>query len=388
MSIESVIEKYQKIYELPELMYEEQVSGDFFDSYKKKHYFVIISIYNPNKEILLIRDFNKTIGWELPGGFINDNENLEEAVNRITLKETGLEIDELCPVAIVKNIFRYGNGKITHSGIVFMALSRGSVKSYPQNFQTSFTNNVPEKVTYQNKKILGIILKQLNARTHNPLFEEIDSIKSKNFSLLYLLHKRLIKPIGNLSSQKIQKSVFDLIDGKPKTILDASCGESSMINELYNKYKPEICIGNDISWEAITLMKNKNPAIFSTNHNVLNLPYKIIFDLVIFKNTLHHIEKENQKKVLDNLKRIAKQLIVVDIEDPQNSTLRSKLWNDYYVYLLGDQGDSFLSFNEFKRLVVSEQRDISSKTKIGMINTIKGKYFYASIKTNKTPTSF
>lgn len=362
------------------VLYEEQVSGDFFDLYKKKHYFVIISIYNSNKEILLIRDFNKTIGWELCGGFINDNENLEEAANRITLNETGLEIDELSPVAIVKNVFRCGNRKITHSGMAFMALSRGSIRDYPQNFQTYFTSNVPEKVAYQNRKILEIVRRRLNSQIHHPPFEEIDSIKSKNFSLLYSLYKYLIKPIGNLSSRKIKRVIFSLINGSPKTILDASCGESSMINELYDKYKPEICVGNDISWKAISLMKNRNPAIFFTNHNVLNLPYKIKFDLVIFKNTLHHIEKKNQKKVVDNLKRIAKQLIVVDVEDPQNSTLRSKLWNDYYVYLLGDQGDSFLNFDEFKRLVISEEKGVSSKTRIGIINTIKGKYFYASIK--------
>jgi hypothetical protein len=91
MSVEDVIEIYKRVYELPELLYEEQVSSDFFGFYKKKHYFVIISIYNPNKETLLIRDFNKTIGWELPGGFINNNESLEKAVNRISLNEAGLE---------------------------------------------------------------------------------------------------------------------------------------------------------------------------------------------------------------------------------------------------------------------------------------------------------
>jgi chemotaxis methyl-accepting protein methylase len=53
-------------------------------------------------------------------------------------------------------------------------------------------------------------------------------------------------------------------------------------------------------------MKNKNPSVFFTNHNVLNLPYRIKFDLVIFKNTLHHIKKEHQKEVLSNLKKMAK----------------------------------------------------------------------------------
>ena len=126
-------------------------------------------------------------------------------------------------------------------------------------------------------------------------------------------------------------------------------------------------------------MKNKNSAVFFTNHNVLNLPYEIKFDLVIFKNTLHHIEKRYQKEVVESLRNLAKQLIIIDINDPQNSTLRSKLWNNYYVYLLGDQGDSFLTFDEFKKIL--DLKNITyDKLKTGTINTIKGKYFYVTIK--------
>jgi len=373
---ESVIAKYKKIYELPELEYEEKVSNEFFELYKKRYYFVIVSIYNLKNEILLIRDFNKAIGWELPGGYVNNNESIEEAINRIALNETSLSIDEFSPVAIIKNIFKCGDKKIIHSGIAFMALSRGSVKAYPKNFQAHFTNEIPQKVAYQNDKILSLVRERLRNEIRPP-FKEIDSVK--NFSLLYLLHRYVIKHIGNFSSRKIKRVIFNLIEGKPNSILDASCGESSIINELYEKYKPDICIGNDISWKTITLMKNKNPSVFFTNHNVLNLPYRIKFDLVIFKNTLHHIKKEHQKEVLSNLKKMAKQLIIIDVDDPQNSTFRSKLWNSYYVYLLGDQGDSFLTFNEFKKTLSSE-KFAGYKLKTGIIKTIKGNYFYASVK--------
>lgn len=379
MMTESIVAKYKKVYELPVLEYEEKVSGGFFDLCKRKHYFVIVAIYNLENEILLIRDFNKAIGWELPGGYINDDENIEESINRITLNETGLEIDELSPVAIIKNIFKCGDKKIIHSGIAFMALSRGSVKTYPKNFQTHFTSGIPEKTAYQNDRILSIVRKQLSGKAHQPPFEEIDSVKNKNFSPPYLFHRYVIKHIGNFSSRKIKRVIFNLIEGEPKSILDASCGESSIINELYEKYKPDICIGNDISWKAITLIKNKNSSIFFTNHNVLNLPYKIKFDLVIFKNTLHHVDKKYQKEVLGNLKKIAKQLIAVDINDPQHTSFRAKLWNSYYVYLLGDQGDNFLNFNEFRKLLDSKMFS-NCRIETGLISTIKGNYFYASIK--------
>ncbi len=373
------ITQYKKIYDLPELAYEEHVSGDFFEFYKKKHSFVIVSIYNPKKEYLLLRDFNKAIGWELPGGHINEHESLEEAINRIVLDETGLEIDELSPVAIIRNIFKYRGQVIIHSGIAFMALSRGRIAPYPKNIQACFTRNIPEKVAYQDDKILSLVKQRLDTKKHPPPFAEIDSVKSKNFSARYLLHKYVIKRIGNFSSRKITKTIFALITGNPKTILDASCGDSSIINELCERYTPDICVGNDISWKAITRMKGKKSGVFFTNHNVLDLPYKITFDLAIFKNTLHHIEKRYQREVIENLQHLAKQLIIVDVDDPQHSTLRSKLWNAYYVHLLGDQGDSFLTFRALEKMLASKH-STGDNLKMGVINTIKGRYFYASIK--------
>lgn len=375
MATDKIIDTYRRVYNLSELEYEEEVTEDFFRFCNKKHYFTIISIYNLKKEIFLIRDFNKYIGWELPGGYVNNEESIENTVNRIVLTETGLEIDELSPVVIVKNVFKCKNKKSIHYGIAFMALSRGKIKPYLQNFQTCFTQEIPSKTAYQNDKIIRLVKNKLYGQKYKPPFEEIESVKTKNFSLLYFFHKYLIKHIGNFSSIKIKESIFNLIEGSPQTILDASCGDSSIINDLCRKYNPETCIGNDISWKTITLMKNKNKKVIFTNHNVLDLPYNLKFDLVVFKNTLHHIEKKYQKKLLIDLKSRAKQLIVVDINDPQNSSFLSKIWNKYYVYLLGDQGESFLTFDEFKEIAKIKKFSFKS----GLISTIKGDYFYASI---------
>ncbi|KKQ07761.1 MAG: hypothetical protein US18_C0008G0002 [Parcubacteria group bacterium GW2011_GWB1_36_5] len=378
MTIGNVIDIYKKIYDLPELEYGEQVPDGFLKLYKENNYFVIVSIYNLKHEHLLIRDFNKGIGWELPGGSINLNESIENAVNRIVLKETNLEIDELSPVAIVKNIFQYGTQSIIHRGVAFMALSRGKLKSYSKNIQTHFSTEIPKKIAYQNDSILKLVRKKIDFMKYNPPFEEIDSIKDGKFFLFYLLHKYVVKYIGNFSSRKIKKVIFSLIEGRPKTILDVSCGDCPIINELCKYYNPDICIGNDISWKTITLLKKKYPEVIFTNHNVLDMPYKMKFDLVIFKNTLHHIEKMYQEKVLIDLKNLAKQLIIVDIDDPQNSSFLSKIWNNYYVYLLGDQGNTFLKFKKFKKII--ETKSAGEKVTTGIIKTIKGDYFYATIK--------
>ena len=378
MSFKKTISVYKEIYNLPEIVLKEQVSDDFLRFYKKVHYFVVIVAYNFKKEIVLIRDFNKNIGWEIPGSSVDKNENIEEAIHRISKKEIGLEIDEMEPVAIVKNFFTCGQKTILHTGIAFIASSRGNkMLKLPSNIKYIFTNKAEIKTAYQNEKIIGLAFEKIRSKKNELPKEEIENVKSKKIILAYKIHKYFIKLIGNASSRKIEKEIFKMVLGEPKSVLDVSCGDSDLINKLYKKYKLEICVGNDISWKTISLIKSKKHNAIFTNHNILNLPYKKIFDLVIFKNTLHHIDKKHQVKVINNLKNISKQLIIIDIDDPCNSSILAKTWNRYYRYFLGDQGGCFLSFLNFKKLIAEKISNVKYKT--GIIKTIKGSYFFASI---------
>jgi ADP-ribose pyrophosphatase YjhB (NUDIX family)/SAM-dependent methyltransferase len=379
------IATYRTIYDLPEINYEEEVPDGVFKHYLKRHNFVIIGIYNARNNFLLIRDFNKNVGWELPGGFIEESETIEDAVNRITLDETDLEIDELEPIAVVNNTFRSDRKSVTHTGIAFMALSRGKVRQYPKNIQMHYAGHITERVAFQNEKILTLAKERLMGKSFKPPFEEIESVKQKNFIPFYLFHRYIVKPFGSLSSKKLSKEIFSLIEGKPKSILDASCGDSSIINQLCEHYSPEICIGNDISWRTISLMKDKHPGVVFTNHNALELPYKYKFDLVIFKNTLHHINRKDQLSVLKNLKKLAKQLIIIDINDPRNTGFIPRLWNNYYVYILGDQGESFLNFKDFQSLALPHYKEM--KMYVGTVNTVKGQYYFGSFTEDSHQTA-
>jgi len=228
------IELYKKLYNLPTLRQEETVSdSSLFRLYDRRHYFVVIVIYNLKGQCLLIRDFNKNIGWELPGGFIQDEEVIEDSVNRVVLSETGLEVDELCPIAIVENIFKHKNKKISHFGLSFMALSRGKVKNFPSNIQSSFSKNIANKIAFQNEKIVKIARDKLTSKKRQPPFSEIDNIKRNDFSFVHMLHESILKKIGRSSSIKIRDKIFQLVNNHPKTILDVSCGDNSLINELY-----------------------------------------------------------------------------------------------------------------------------------------------------------
>ncbi|MDD5696546.1 MAG: NUDIX domain-containing protein [Candidatus Pacebacteria bacterium] len=372
------IQSYKKLYDLIEIIHNEPISRGAFHLYKKRHFFIIVAIYNSKKEVFLVRDFNKNVGWELPGGYVYDKENIIDAVNRIVSKETGLEINELEPIATAYNNFSCGGRRIQHKGLAFIAHSRGKIKNYPQNIKGCFVKNNRYKLAYQNDEILRISKEKIRKKTHNPPEEEIDSVNKNRFTFLYFLHKYLIKPIGRFSSIQIEGELLSLIDGSPKTILDPSCGESNILNLLYNKYYPQTCVGNDICWKTISLIRNKNPKIIFTNHNLLELPYKTKFDLIIFKNTLHHINKDYHHKIINNLKSMAKQLVIIDVDDLIKYSFWSKLWNKYYVYFLGDRGESFLNFPEFKKLI--EKSSTGRAYKIKKIKTIKGGYFIASVE--------
>lgn len=377
MPVNNYTEIYKKLYNLPEFTSKEKVNFDFFKLCKRDYRFIIICIYNEKEEILLLRDFNKSIGWELTGGYVREHEEIEDAANRIVLEETGLTVDELQPIALVKNIFEYEAKAIKHYGIAFVAAIRGKIKFQPDNIKIFFTKEINDKIAYQNKTIFDEAKRVLRNNIFKIPYEEIDSVKT--FFPWHIFNKYFVKILSRFASKKIRNNVIKLISGKPRSILDVACGDDTLIIELEKIYKPDICVGNDISWKTISLIKRRdnNRHVLFTNHNIFNLPFKYIFDLVIFKNTLHHIHDSEQENLIQELINLSKQLIIVDIEDPAQSNFLTKLWHWYYVHILNDQGEHFLTFKTFKKIIEKNARD--RKLDFGIINTIKGKYFYTSI---------
>lgn len=208
------------------------------------------------------------------------------------------------------------------------------------------------------------------------LIEERENLEEESVRLFwfnYLIHNYLIKKIFKFSSKILQEELIKLIKYNPKRILDVSCGDDDFIVKICDKYNSNICIANDLSIKLSSIIKDKKTKVQYTNFNILYFPFKDKFDLVVCKNTLHHIPKQFQVDLIKYLLRISRQLLIVDIEDPRDSLLRAKLWNLYYRLFLGDKGEFFLNNYSFKKLLISSGISFN----VGEILTLKGKYLYA-----------
>ena len=152
--------------------------------------------------------------------------------------------------------------------------------------------DIPKHIIASDQPIIEYACRYINKIKLNPPLDEID--ESSNLGWKYLFHSKIVRPFQRVfTSRKLKKFIKSEIVGD--SVLDASCGDDSMIVDYANRNPKILCVANDICWYSIQKLINrveKNNVIF-TNHDVTSLPYKTKFDTVIFKNTLHHFNYSN-----------------------------------------------------------------------------------------------
>ncbi len=384
MKIETTINIIKEIYNLPTIKHREEVNLEFFNHIRKKHYFITITLFDFKNRLFIFRDFGKNYGWELLGGSINNTIfDFHDAIQKIAEKTIETRVFDIQPIAFIQNQFDYKKSSITHIGISFIArpLNKLNVKA---DIEWGFMKTLPPKMFMANLKIAELAFKIIKQTINTPLFKEVAI--SENLSLRRLLHKNLINPLfDKFSSDKIKKYIFKNLTDEFKTFLDVSSGDDDLIINIADKFNPDLIVCNDISPASLNFLKRKinntklEEKIIFTNHNILELPFKYKFDVIFCKNTFHHFK--NDQEILDALrifKNLGRKILIIDIEDPRNSTILAKIWNKYYVYFLRDQGGYFLNKEKFKKLL--SRCFLASEFVIKDISTIKGNYLLAVIK--------
>lgn len=387
------IHDYSNICSLPVIEHQSSVGREMYEYCRRRTgLFVIVALYSQREGIFLLRDIADGLGWELPGTSIQPRIDftLQDAVLRVINKYIpGTKIGELEPVAVVRNVFTYEGNNIEHLGLAFMARSRNIThtlldKSMPEVQGQFVVDPGDEILRYANKAIFSLVRKKLLSHPVEPAEEEI--ISSERYLKRKRIHKAtLSKAFKRFSYDRIKNEVFKIIGTvKGLTFLDVSCGDNELVFDIAHA-GARLCVANDISWPTVELLIEINKKrgynnILFTNNSATNLPFGKVFDVVLCKNTLHHMRNPDEFRALaENLIRVCKgKIILIEIEDPEYSSLIARWLHRYwYTKYLGDVGHYFFTANTFQTAIQEyfNSRDI----RFSQLNTIKGCYLFAVI---------
>lgn len=384
---DSKLNTLKKIYDLPVTSYEEQVDRNFFNYVKQRHFFLVLTVFDPKGRILIVRDFSKNHGWELPGGSIkaHDIDNIFSAAQNVINRMVRTELYDVQPIALIQNNFYDQKGKkFIHQGIALIARTSGRIEA-SQDIEWGFFLKLPETMFTANRKIAALGLEIFSRKKYKPAVNEVTS--SETVSWRYKFHQLIVnKTIGLWPSWQLKQAIMQVIGRDARTILDTSCGDDKFALSLARSLQPNLLVCNDISTRHLDFLSKKALAthmthILFTNHDILDLPFTQKFDIAISKNTLHHLNADQDKKtVIKNLRRLATKSIIVDIEDPSTS-LKARLWNMYYVKFLKDQGKNFLTLKKLDQLLSECFR--KKEYQIKRVFTLRGTYLLATVEPGK-----
>ena len=389
--IEYTLNVYKTIYDLPDIKYSGEVSEELFEYVKKRKYFLLLAIYDENGRVYLERNIQEKLYWSLPGGSILKNEDIHSAVRRISKKITedgisDISVGEIEPIALVENNFTFAGSTYKHFGIAFAARLRSN-KNKISNAQGRFVQLNDQELDninrYANREVAKIC--QQRTKAFSTEFPENEIFINEKNKWRYWFHRCIFKKVFLPSFLRKKKAFLEKIEkeiGQAKSFIDISCGDNDISHWLAQRHNFNYIVANDISWSQINEKQSDQKKILFTNHNAVYIPFKeSSFDVVYCANTLHHISsREELNFLMDGCLRIAKKVIFVEIEKPEDTGLIPHLLNKYwYRGFLKDVGGSYFSQKDFVSLMNDHYSDQASVS-FSEFKNIQGRYLIATIE--------
>ncbi len=406
--VSRAIHLYGDLYDLPAISFDFTTENRaYFDYTTTISSFVVLLLYTSTKKVFLRTSADASSEeYYLLATHVLPESSVEDTV--YSLAQSALpdvRIAGVEPVAILEHTFHFSHGEASekHSmpGIAYIARVLDAVEFQSKHvipdgsfFPVSEARNflAQKKVPkYSNHDVLEAALNRLDTFFDlriRPPDREISH--NQQAASRYKFHEIFIKPMFSIlkRSRTFDNALFNAI-GKPERFLDVSCGDSDLVLRV-SEGGASLCVGNDVSWSQIALLldrfkaKNRSHILF-TNHNLVFLPYRErFFDVALCKNTLHHLGSPSEFRLaVETLVRVAKKVVIVEVENPE-SEMFPRIVHNYYSGFLLDAGEYFFTERQFQESL-KETLDVCCKysMSIGKHRSIIGNYMIAEISPTK-----
>lgn len=357
---EALLWQYEKLYNLPRLQYIQHTCAQTISYTQKKNWFVILVLYSLDGKIYATYDGSTR--W-LPWWSVKRNEDIQDSVERIVNRiQEGIDIRDVHPMAFIDNTFIHKDTAHTLNWIVFTARVHNSelLEDTQHWWLFPLTPDFIEWVQkYWNKDILtyfqgNVLPRILQSSTSDNQDQEIETNALMKYR--YMLHRNRWKPIlkmfGLNKNDNIKNRILKQCESAV-TIIDVSCGDDNTVNQI-SRDKNKLVVANDISRSQVQLLKIRSDNILCTNHNASHLPFKDkVFDVALCKNTLHHMpHRTHLLSMLYSMKRIAKKIVIVEIENPVETWWMAKFLHKHrYRGFLKDVWWAYFDNTQFINLI-------------------------------------
>jgi ubiquinone/menaquinone biosynthesis C-methylase UbiE len=396
---------YKDIYKLPHFLHEDRnVAPEAFQYAKKRKFFVILVLYTKEGYVCFQRSFDDGhLSLNLPGASIHlgKEDTIITAIERVASRSfQNAKIADIAPIISLTNKFYCQDGNtFEHYGLGVRALLLNDVQDIKDVsrkivYKGKFSNDFPpEEIPHPPARETYRVFKDwFEKKQYVAYTNEIEA--QKKYFWRYTFHQALVNPvlkklsciIGRYSIKEIKDKMLAKVGSADKAI-DIACGDDKGIfDHLVNV---GLFVANDISVDQIINLKKKYDSLRSklpkssslvfTNHDCLDLPFcESAFDVAICRNVLHHMNAAaDLRELMRNMRRVAKKVIVCEIEDPSKEGVWGKIRHRYYMGFLKDEGKHFYTRDDFEKVLRSTFK--GSMIDFEYLPTIRGVYMFARI---------
>jgi ubiquinone/menaquinone biosynthesis C-methylase UbiE len=194
------------------------------------------------------------------------------------------------------------------------------------------------------------------------------------------LGPRIVKPLASATlfrraRRRLHDEILDALAGC-RTIVDVAAGDDPLYLTLAARPDVDWVVLNDLDLEALRRGARPHPKVVRINADALSLDFlRHRFDGALVKNVLHHLaDREAIHRLLGMARRLARRVVVVEIENPEAARVPRLLHHHYYRRVLGERDNEALFFEheELSAIVARAYPEICPTAR--RIRTVRGTY--------------